>query len=779
MKYDLKVLIVFLWIAAGNLSCNDSSATRDAGIAGNSSTSETSMPGLQVKFESLSTTTLYTSDTPEESCLDFQVKLTDANNLAIAGLSVSFSIVSASAVADKGLLLPTQTESDENGYAPGKYCAGKNELVGSLIALAQGVSATSSEITVYQRGNLRLSFIESSVPAEPESENSEDIIVLNIFESGPNDCTTLYFKLEINETALAGQEIEFLTQPNFPKGAKLAKKNTAGEVVTDSVNGRKSGYYKATSSSDGILAVPVCAGTALGTLLVTGSILDNEGKNIRAHSPVISIKGGMPNYLNFSLTFDWENARTLKGYFNNNSPFSIPTEVKVGTRYDGDPILDYQVAVAAETGKIVMQNGGLINPETGTAKFEMSALHMLNQYAYPVHMFSGFPEARARCQPQSIAASLAPSANFTYVNLAKNWRSTVVYMIRGQEFYYDRNGNGVWDGGDGFWDKNQNGIFDDGDVHTYDYNNTGSFDFTSEWFIDLPSPYIDVNENNVYNSGIDIALSDDGFIPPNGVWDKDTIVWKYEYFPIYMGTSPYAMKRYRIHEDFDADYAALTDVLMNDLWTSGVPALSRAFGHETINSDRLWIGVASDALFAGEGSYSGHVFAHGICGNPIPGGTEIKITPELVKDASYGDRQITNHIYIQPGDDLLEPARRILKNSSGSDTAQFNFNAVEHPYKAYSYPINFRTRISICDNACTGDVTAAGGVACDSKTWDLFVSFSEPESTGGGSNNVNSRVVIPNVKTCICVTGASFFQGNCQCPDGTSSNGTNCVADAP
>ncbi|MFW7377533.1 MAG: hypothetical protein ACOH5I_01840 [Oligoflexus sp.] len=776
MKHDHKVIFVLFLL--GNLlsNCNDSDSGRGGAVTAatpgtGGEPDEVTIPGLQVAFGDLSKTTLYTSNTAEESCLDFVVELTDGDNAAVADVTVSLSIQPSGPVADRGLLLPSQGVSDENGFVEGKYCSGSDELVGSLLAEAQGISATSGEITVVSQGSLKLSFKESSVPTILETPDSDPIILLNLLESGPFDCTTLYFELMLNDAPFAGQELEFLTQPDFPKGSKLAKKSAEGTVVTDAVTSRKSGSYTATSSSEGILAVPVCAGTALGTILVTGSVTDEDGKIIKAHSPVISIKGGMPNFQNFSLTFDWTNARTLKGYFNNNSPYTVTTEARVGTRFDGDPILDYQLSVHAETGKVAVANGGLINPETGTAKFVMNALHMVNQYAYPIHTFDGFPEARSRCQPEEIADSLGGIGSFSFSNLAKNWRSTLVYMIRGQEFFYDRNGNGLWDGGDGFWDKNQNGIFDGNDVLTYDHNNNASFDYDGEWFIDLPTPFIDVNENGQYDANVDIALIDDGYLPPNGSWDKDTMIWKNEIYPIYMGTSHYGMQRYRIqpnYTDLDED--------LEVLWAGTYASGSRTFGIETIDEDLLWGPGATDAVMAGMGVHGSHIFAHGLCGNPVPGGTEIKILAETVSRAAYGERNISNHIYVQPDDNLLEPARRLLNDSTGGSTAVFNFNSVDHPYKEYGYPVHFKTRIAPCDNLCTGDL-AVGGVACGAASWELTAVLAETEKTGSDFNGLSEFVAIPSVQTCTCATGAFFSAGNCQCPEGTSVQGGVCVAE--
>jgi hypothetical protein len=135
----------------------------------------------------------------------------------------------------------------------------------------------------------------------------------------------------------------------------------------------------------------------------------------------------------------------------------------------------------------------------------------------------------------------------------------------------------------------------------------------------------------------------------------------------------------------------------------------------------------------------------------------------VVVEAAYGDRQLSNHIFMQPGDNLIEPSRRMLRNTTGTDSATMNFNAVDHPFAEYSYPITFETRVAPCNNACTGDLEV-GGVACGAKSWDLFVTYHEPDFAGEDVNGISTSVSIPAVKTCECVDGAAFIDGACILP---------------
>ena len=163
--------------------------------------------------------------------------------------------------------------------------------------------------------------------------------------------STLIFQLQKEGKAVVGQELAFTTQYEPPRGIKLAKKNEDGVFETLEGEGKSRGVYNATSSVEGKFSVPICSGVALGTVLVSAEFTDADGNLIKAQSPVVSIRGGLANYANFSLTFDPINAKTLKGFFNTNSDHVVSVRVKTNTSSDGEAIVDHPVTIAAETGR--------------------------------------------------------------------------------------------------------------------------------------------------------------------------------------------------------------------------------------------------------------------------------------------------------------------------------------------------------------------------------------------------------------------------------------------
>ena len=769
MGFDRNLMVVLVCVTA--ISCDQGGGgggRQSIGVnASNVDIGAEPAVELTLEAQALDVQEILTSDSDGESCLDFTVIVRDTGGSPLADVSVDFSLVMQSN-ADTGALNPTSMASLADGTATTRYCAGTAVGRANLQASASSTTVNSDTFTIGKKGEYVLEFLGSTVePQVSQGEGEEPVVSLNLADSGPYDCTNLSFSMKKSGTPVGGMELTFSTQDDPPRGVKLAKKNEDGDFVKNDETGKMRAVYTATSSATGVFSVPFCAGVSLGTAVVSASMEDDDGLTVSVSSPVIRIAGGITNHANFSLTFDAENGRTLKGYFNTNSNSSLVTRVKLDSRQDGDAIRDYPIQLIAETGKADLLNAGRADPATGEAGFEMRALHMVDHYAYRKHAFLANPDAASRCDPEAVAASLGNDANlnFSYRNLAENWRSTVVYAVRGQEHYYDENHNGVYDGnGDGFWDKNQNGVFDADDVLTYDANGNNVFDYNGEWFIDLPTPFVDVDENGAYDSNRDVLMGDT-YQAPNGVRDADTIIWKYEVYPIYMGMSPYSLTHQSIYGDLNV--RPTTNLVSSGTLFAG-----------SIDDDELFGAGANAATRAQSTSIAKFIYAHGVCGNLLPGGTKISASSQAVRPANYGERSPIITFSIQGDDIYREASRRLLKGSNqGAANAVINFNAVDHPRAEQGYPIDFQIYVPDCSNACTGDlVSGSSGIACDSQTYDVTLNFVEPESTGGEGLALSVPLTMASVNTCQCVTGAILVGDSCSCPEGQSSDGADCVA---
>jgi len=759
-----------------------------------------------------STSELFTKEAGENGCATIQVTALSKSE-PLANAKVSVSVQASAAMDDVGTVKPSDGISGADGKIEFAYCSGAAEGRVALVFKSGTFMKNSAIITVTRKPIYRFVYVRSDADpllAGADAAAKPESLFLNLFDSGPQDCTTVYFKLTKSDKPVSAVTVRFRTQVDPPKRMKLEKRDGTGLSAVDTLSQKKYAYFDAKSTGAGEFAVPVCAGVSLGSILISGTYTDEESRSYTVNSPVIRITAGLTNYINMSLTFDPANARTLRAYYNTNSDYLVKFNVELGARQDGEAISDYPVLVASEVGRIDIANEGKINADKGNVAVQLHALHLSDNYpflVYPQTTVNGklvsdqvfragtttYYEAQTRCDPKDLADWAAAKGGafatdgIKYADLRQNWRSTLVYAIRGQEHYNDENKNGVYDGGGyGFWDKNQNGIFDGTDTITYDptgTNNAANFNYKGEWFIDMPSPFIDVNENNEFDDKVDIVIGD-AYQAPNGKRDADTTVWKYEYFPVSMGPSPYSIMRQKIFANTTADlynvYEPNVDLRASRLMgASGVTypvfgahliAAYNAAGHAKaggpLDAEDFWVGGTNTHTFGG--IYQFAIFAHDICGNVLPGGSSLELSFRETKTAEYGTRAPMGRFFIQDPDIYYEPARRLLKEASGGSTTILNFNASDHISKENSYPIIGSLAIPACSNACTGAVTASG-VACDS--WEGYANLSVKEPDLDQTKQmehltISRYMTIPAVKTCTCATGAYFSKGVCLCMDG-------------
>lgn len=724
--------------------------------------------------DALTQTEVFTKETVDGSCVKITFSVS-SKGAPYQGAEVVFTVSGKTGMADPGTAGPDRATSDAAGKVITNYCGGTDEGVVTVIAKAGGLSANVGDIKVRRKPIYEFKWTRSDAKVTQTSQgtnsaaNNDTVIQLNVIDSGPNDCTMIYFELKKSGKPLVGETVRFRSQVDPPKGSKLAKKKDSGVTDVEANTNKKFLYYDSTSSATGEFPVPICAGVELGTLLITGIFTDiEEGKPFIAQSPVIAFSAGVTNFLNMSLTFDQTNGRVLQGYFNTNSDKILPVKVKLGARRDGDPIPDYPISVFSETGKIRVAGGGFPDPQEGTVDFTVQPLHMVDYRPYPVMLIQDrttnvpISDAETRCDAYTITTR--GTADVTYSDLSRNWRSTIIYMVRGSEAFHDANANGIYDeGGDGFWDKNQNGVFDSGDQLTYDAGNNG-FDRTGEWFIDMPSPFIDVDENGVFDSSHDILIGD-VYIPPNGKRDADTMLWKYEYFPIYMGTSFFAMTRGVIKKDlFSQEDTTSAKNYFANLSTLGLRRTtkeSNLFTQSFTNLD-MWGVSVIPAVTIGDNTHPylnsvsvwRHFFAHDVCGSPLPGGTTVRTDLTPLYQGTFGIRTPSAHYYTQAGDFHLEPARRYLKEADGKNSAVVNFNAVETRSAAVSYPIEFNLYVPPCVTSCTGKVQTAG-FACDAVNYQVDVTSDQHTLRG-------PDLYVPAIITCSCQAGATLKGSSCE-----------------
>lgn len=793
----LKSLLMACGLSAALLACQQGGTTsRDTKSTTSSGTStaptQSSLPEgvsrdkVQLKFDTFSVTPMiFVKSTAENVCLPFKVTVTSEGK-ALAGATIAFTPTPTSVMKDLGEVLAVSTKSNSSGVIEGMYCSGESE--GTLVVTAElsGLIVNSEPVRVTIKPIYKLSYIRSDVDpilSPSEGLGDSEAIYLNLIDSGPQDCTSVYFKLTKTDKAVAAAKVTFRSQVDFPAGAKFAKKADAVKTSIDTVTDRKYLSFESFTNGAGELSVPVCAGVFLGSIDVAASYTDEDSKTYETHAPVVRIVGGLTNWINMSLMFDEQNGRTMRGYFNTNSKYKLPITANIGSRQDGMPIKQYPLMVAAETGRVTIDDGGYVDPDTGTVKFTIQALHTVDNYPYMVYPFEENVGAQTRCSPQRIADwGLANQKTYVpYSDILKNWRSTVVYYIRGQEHYNDANGNGKYDvGGDGFWDRNQNGYFDAQDVLTYDAGNDGKFNRKGEWFIDLPTPFIDVDEDLNFDPAIDILIGEK-FEAPNGKRDADTTDWKYEYLPISMGPSPYSLTHYRIEAANFANYDATVTLAGTpyNVFTV-VPKLTpTSFWSSPIN-------------YSDSANYRWALFAHDICGSLLPGGTKWNMWLEQLStnddiDIRYARFPAINFT-APPEDNYLEPTRRLFRytdttrtNPSQPTEAMINFNAADHPSKDQGYPVTGLITIPQCSAPCTGAVDPTDpGHFCLGWQGFLKVQVSEPDlgsPMDASTTTMSTYIELPRITACKCVANAtqSASLPTCGCNSNMTFNTTTKV----
>lgn len=772
------------------MSCGKSSNDRSGG-GGATDTPGTTDPGGtgtagSVEFGPFPAE-VYTSETADNSCVTFKV-FTKSSGAPVGDVGVIFTIVSnsASTAEEKGKVTPESGVTDAAGELEASYCSGLAEGLVTISVKAGAVSANSNQITIKKKPAYTFVYTASDAPQASDAEGKPvNAINLNTIDSGPQDCTMLYFKLLRTGQPVIGATVKFMTQTDFPKGVKLSRRTDALTTELDPVNGKKMASFAGVSSSSGEFAVPICTGSSLGSVSISGTYTDpEEGRRLTASAPVIRITSGITSYINYSLTFDPLNARTLRAFYNTNSEYDLPFSVQTGARADGLSIGDYPVTIATEVGRYTMSNAGYPNPETGAVPVKLHGLHLVDNYPYPVLKFwknqtagTVYPLAQTRCEPNEIAAWVRASNGGTalkFRDLKRNWQSTLVYAVRGQEYFHDANRNGVYDaGGMGFWDKNQNGIFDGNDVITSPAGAT-TFDPSGEWFIDMPTPFVDVDDDLLttstgYNPAIDILLGDE-YIAPNGKRDADTMIWKSEVFPISMGPSGFSLTNNEIRDDGTGKLNPIPEMFaQNSLVT--VQDDIRVLGRGPLIASKMW----DSAPQIGPGVFNFVFFAQDLCGNLLPGGTKLSVNFEEIYKPVYGTRTNTAFLYPPPGDDKLEPTRQLLREIQGS-TAKINFNSSNHPSAVDSYPIYGSVEVPSCNTECTGYI-ATGGVACDAWTGYVRLDVEDPDPNLDQHSNITTlrvAMTVPAVRSCTCSTalGVYFHEGECKCPTGTALDTT-------
>src|SRR5215831_7002371 len=247
-----------------------------------------------------------------------------------------------------------------------------------------------------------------------------------------------------------------------------------------------------TTDANGLASTNISVGTAIGVFTVVATVIPNQ---VQINSPPIGLRGAKAS--NQGMVVDCR-PHNIAAYVNAQPPADLPSVCKV-TLVDrfGNPV---------GTGAAVnfKSEAGVIPPTVSTVPFNPSAPDPLEGTAQFTFRsggpFDGFLQdvAPLPALPNQYPFPRYAEPSWIDGSLVRNPRDGLVSILaytQGEEWFDDRNGNGVWDPGERFIDQgeplldsNDNGVWDQG-----------------EFFVDL-------NGNGVWD-------------PPNGIHDSNTTIW--------------------------------------------------------------------------------------------------------------------------------------------------------------------------------------------------------------------------------------------------------------
>jgi hypothetical protein len=406
------------------------------------------------------------------------------------------------------------------------------------------------------------------------------------------------------------------------------------------------------------------------------------------------------------------------------------------------------------------------------------------------------------CDPLRFPPVSATAPAVPFFQLAKNWRSTLMYYIRGSEYAVVNTSANSFDASKAFgiWDVNQNGVYDGNgnndtsiDKMTFvpEGRTAGSFKPNSDnWFFDLPSPFVDANENGKFDPGE--QLVGDSFAAPNGRFDDSTYVWKSLFIPLYLGATSYSLQHSAVSGTI-TDFTPSDELMDYHTWLvtkfAGTPygtALSPTALSATAIQDYLFgRGLPIETTLSETDVVSRALFfhAHDKCGSPLPGGKKISTRYEVTKPAAFGARPVTTHFYNQPYDGLRESSKRLLAKVDGSSDTTLNQDVLEHPAAKAGFPVEIDIRIRPCENYCSGDlhpsVASSPPAYCKEERGRVWLDIEGDVSIAHPVRinefyETRGTVVGPGNK-CGCAVNASLKDATCTCPTGTVLTGDTCL----
>ena len=408
-----------------------------------------------------------------EGTATVQAQVLDANGDAVAnGTSVSF--VSNNTTYGN---FTTATATTTNGYASATFKAANVQGTAALTVTCVGISAQGS-LTIYPAQTATIEFV-SATPQRIALQGTGTV-------DFPDFSTLQYIVKDTNGNPKNGELVSFvLSGPN------------GGEYIDATPGDPTPGEIEGSTDADGVVEVTLHSGVVAGPATIIGSITvsGTQGQNItiKSQSSVVSIGGGIPSDKRFSVAADVLN---LSGLDEND----VKTHL---TAYLADRFGNYNVLVGT-TVSFICERGLAIDTSDVTVDEDGKATaEARTQWPYnpsPLDDVAEEPWETALINyiESKYQVSL-PAENHPREGLV----SVTVY-VKGEEHFWDENGNGYYDSQDTF-----NALMDTYDDPFIDVNDDGLWDNGT---LDPFEEYIDTAGNGIWNG-------------KNGVWDADKNIY--------------------------------------------------------------------------------------------------------------------------------------------------------------------------------------------------------------------------------------------------------------
>jgi hypothetical protein len=306
--------------------------------------------------------------------------------------------------------------------------------------------------------------------------------ILGIKSSGFQESAIVKFQLKDEQN----NPVSFIPV-NFSSSTPLLDVNIIAFGMTDSM---------------GFVDTTVRSGLAVGSFYVEARLTSGP---MEAISDEIGVRGAKPSNYGFRLECSKMN---LAAYVSPMPPLSLPTQcfVELLDRYGNrvgkiEPVgLKSEAGSVASTIVTTAYMPGSQNLSEGRGQFVFSTVG-----PFPAKdvtpLLSGntqYPSARM-AEPSRMLGPLILNPRDGLV--------TIIAYVRGEEHFFDDNNNGTRD--------------------------------ANERFIDQGEPFLDLNDDNIWNPGeffIDDNPSDNTWNGPNGIWDSNTTIWTQTHI-LYTGPS--------------------------------------------------------------------------------------------------------------------------------------------------------------------------------------------------------------------------------------------------